>query len=188
MSDNNKFANSNIHNKQYDDLLERYGDEHGNIDFNKVDYESLSYDDYVELSHYWSTINYYEPKPENLKVSYIKRLYAWQEQAEKLDGEAPSHRRFNLTLHVPQLAAAFKKSVRKGEVSKDTLLTIYRVVAQKLLQDPTTSDEDIKAMHSVIRSRVSEVYDRRLAERRRRIKWCIKWGEIINEVFKWYKL
>ena len=58
MSDNNKFANSNIHNKQYDDLLERYGDEHGEIDFNKVDYESLSYDDYVELSHYWSTINY----------------------------------------------------------------------------------------------------------------------------------
>ena len=170
MSDNNKFANSNIHNKQYDDLLERYGDEHGNIDFNKVDYESLSYDDYVELSHYWSTINYYEPKPEHLKVSYIKRLYAWQEQAEKLQDEAPSHRRFNLTLHVPQLAAAFKKSVRKGEVSKDTLLTIYRVVSMKLLADPTITDEDIKSMHDIIRSRVNDMYDRRLAKRRRMVK------------------
>ena len=75
MSDNNKSTNSNIHNKQYDDLLERYGDEHGNIDFDTVDYDSLSYDDYVELSHYWSTINYYKPKPEHLKVSYINRKF-----------------------------------------------------------------------------------------------------------------
>ena len=163
-------TNSNIHTKQYDDLLERYANEHGEIDFNKVDYESLSYDDYVELSHYWSTINYYKPKPEYLKVSYIKRLYAYKEQVEKLEDDVPKHRRFNLTLQVPQLATAFKKSVRKNEVPKDTLLTIYRVVAQKLLQDPTISDDDIKAMHSVIRSRVSEVYDRRLAERRRRTK------------------
>ena len=170
MSDNNKFANSNIHNKQYDDLLERYGDEHGNIDFDTVDYSSLSYDDYVELSHYWSTINYYKPKPDNLKIDYIKRLYAYKEQVEKLEYDVPKHRRFNLTLHVPQLTNAFKKSVRKGEVPKDTLLTIYRVVAQKLLQDPSISDDEIKAMHSVIRSRVSEVYDRRLAMRRRGIK------------------
>ncbi len=170
MSDNNKFANSNIHNKQYDDLLERYGDEHGNIDFNTVDYESLSYDDYVELSHFWSTINFYQPKPEHLKVSYINRKFKWDEAIEKLEDDVPKHRRFNLTLHVPQLVNAFKKSVRKGEVPKDTLLTIYRVVSMKLLADPTISDDDIKAMHSVIRSRVSEVYDRRLAERRRRIK------------------
>ena len=170
MVDNNKFANSNIHNKQYDDLLERYGDEHGNIDFDTVDYESLSYDDYVELSHYWSTINYYKPKPEYLKVSYIKRLYAWQEQVEKLEDDVPKHRRFNLTLQVPQLTNAFKKSVRKNEVPKDTLLTIYRIVAQKLLADPTISDEDIKSMHDVIRYRVSDMYDRRLAERRRRTK------------------
>ena len=170
MGDNNKFANSNIHNKQYDDLLERYGDEHGNIDFDTVDYDSLSYDDYVELSHYWSSINYYQPKPEHLKVDYIKRLFKWDETIEKLEYDVPKHRRFNLTLHVPQLATAFKKSVRKGEVSKDTLLTIYRIVAQKLLADPTISDDDIKSMHNVIRYRVSEVYDRRLAERRRRTK------------------
>ena len=163
-------TNSNIHTKQYDDLLERYGDEHGNIDFNKVDYDLLPYDDYVELSYYWSTINYYKPKPEHLKVSYIKRLYAWQEQVEKLEDDVPKHRRFNLTLQVPQLTAAFKKSVRKGEVSKDTLLTIYRVVAQKLLQDPSISDEEIKAMHNIIRYRVSEVYDRRLAKRRRMVR------------------
>ena len=170
MSDNNKFANSNIHNKQYDSLLERYGNENGNIDFDTVDYDSLPYDDYVELSHFWSSIHYYQPKPENLKVSYINRKFKWDETIEKLEDDVPKHRRFNLTLHVPQLTTAFKKSVRKGEVSKDTLLTIYRVVAQKLLSDPSITDEDIKAMHSVIRSRVSEVYDRRLAERRRRTK------------------
>ena len=170
MSDNNKSTNSNIHTKQYDDLLERYGDGRGNVDFNKVDYESLSYEDYLELSHYWSSINYYQPKPEYLKVDYIKRRFAWQERAEKLEDDVPKHRRFNLTLHVPQLTNAFKKSVRNGEVPKDTLLTIYRVVAQKLLADPSITDEDIKAMHSVIRSRVSEVYDRRLAKRRRMTK------------------
>ena len=174
MSDNNKFANSNIHNKQYDDLLERYGDEHGNIDFDTVDYDSLSYDDYVELSHYWSTINYYKPKPEYLKIDYIKRLYAYKEQVEKLEDDSPKHRRFNLTLHVPQLVNAFKKSVRKNEVSKDNLLTIYRIVAQKLLSDPSITDDEIKAMHSVIRQRVSDVYDRRLAERRRMTKRGIK--------------
>ena len=170
MSGTDTPTNSNIHNKQYDDLLERYGDEHGNVDFDTVDYDSLSYDDYVELSYYWSTINYYKPKPEHLKVSYIKRLYAWQEQVEKLEDDVPKHRRFNLTLQVPQLTTAFKKSVRKNEVPKDTLLTIYRVVAQKLLQDPSITDEDIKSMHDIIRHRVNDVYDRRLAKRRRMAK------------------
>ena len=144
MVDNNKFANSNIHNKQYDDLLERHANEHGEINFDTIDYESLSYDDYLELSYFWSSIHYYEPKPEHLKVDYIKRLFKWDEAIEKREDEAPKHRRFNLTLHVPQLAAAFKKSVRKNEVPKDTLLTIYRVVAQKLLSDPSITDEDIK--------------------------------------------
>ena len=170
MSDTNTPTNSNIHNKQYDDLLERYGDEHGNIDFDTVDYDSLPYEDYLELSHYWSTINYYQTKPEHLKVNYIKRRFAWQETVEKLEDDVPKHRRFNLTLQVPQLAAAFKKSVRKNEVSKETLLTIYRVVSMKLLADPSITDDEIKAMHNVIRQRVSDVYDRRLAERRRRVK------------------
>ena len=170
MSDNNTPTSYNIHTKQYDDLLERYANEHGEIDFDTVDYDSLSYDDYVELSHYWSSTHHYQPKPEHLKINNIKRLYTYKEQVEKLDGEAPKHRRFNLTLQVPQLVNAFKKSVRKNEVPKDTLLTIYRIVSQKLLQDPTISDDEIKAMHSVIRQRVSDVYDRRLAMRRRGIK------------------
>ena len=170
MSDNNKFANSNIHNKKYDDLLERYGDGCGEIDFDAIDYESIPYEDYLELSHYWSSTNHYQPKPEHLKVSYIKRLYAYKEQVEKLEDDVPKHRRFNLTLQVPQLTTAFKKAVRKGEVSKDSLLTIYRVVSQTLLSDPSITDDDIKAMHSVIRQRVSDVYDRRLAKRRRMTK------------------
>ena len=170
MSGTDTPTKSNIHTKQYDDLLERFRNEYGNIDFETIDYESLSYDDYIELSHFWSSINYYQPKPEYLKIENIKRLYAWQEQAEKLQDEAPKHRRFNLTLKVPQLVNAFKKSVKRGEVSKDSLLTIYRIVSQKLLQDPSITDDEIKAMHSVIRSRVSEVYDRRLAKRRRMVK------------------
>ena len=170
MSDNNKFANSNIHTKQYDDLLERYGDGRGEIDFDTIDYDSLSYDDYVELSHYWSTINYYKPKPEHLKVSYINRKFKWDETIEKLEDDVPKHRRFNLTLQVPQLTNAFKKSVRKGEVSKDNLLSVYRIVAQKLLQDPSITDDEIKSMHNIIRYRVSEVYDRRLAKRRRMVR------------------
>ena len=170
MSGTDTPTNSNIHTKQYDDLLERYANEHGEIDFDKIDYDSLPYDDYVELSHYWSTIHYYQPKPEYLKVSYINRKFKWDEAIEKLDDEAPKHRRFNLTLQVPQLTNAFKKSVRKNEVNKETLLTIYRIVAQKLLSDPSISDEEIKAMHDVIRHRVSDMYDRRLAKRRRMVR------------------
>ena len=170
MGDNNKFANSNIHTRQYDDLLERHSNEHGEIDFDTVDYESLSYDDYIELSHYWSSLHYYQPKPENLKVSYINRKFKWDEAIEKREDEAPKHRRFNLTLQVPQLVNAFKKSVRKNEVNKENLLTIYRIVSMKLLQDPTITDDEIKAMHDVIRHRVSDMYDRRLAKRRRMVK------------------
>ena len=170
MSGTDTPTNSNIHNKQYDDLLERYANEHGEIDFDTVDYDSLSYDDYVELSHYWSSIHYYQPKPEYLKVDYIKRRFAWQETVEKLEDDVPKHRRFNLTLHVPQLTTAFKKSVRKGEVPKDTLLTIYRIVSMKLLADPSITDSEIKIMHDVIRHRVSLMYDRRLAERRRMVR------------------
>ena len=170
MSGTDTPTNSNIHNKQYDSLLERYGDENGNIDFDTVDYGSLSCEDYLELSHYWSTINYYKPKPEHLKIDNIKRLYAYKEQVEKLEGDVPKHRRFNLTLHVPQLTTAFKKSVRKGEVPKDNLLTIYRIVSMKLLADPTITDDEIKSMHDIIRSRVNDMYDRRLAKRRRMVK------------------
>ena len=170
MIDNDKFANSNIHNKQYDGLLERYSNEYGEINFDTIDYGSLPYEDYLELSHFWSSTHHYQPKPEHLKVSNIKRLYAYKEQVEKLEDEAPKHRRFNLTLQVPQLTNAFKKSVKRGEVSKDSLLTIYRAVSQKLLQDPSITDDDIKAMHDIIRSRVNDMYDRRLAKRRRRIK------------------
>lgn len=170
MSGTDTPTNSNIHTKQYDDLLERYADERGEIDFDTIDYDSLPYDDYVELSHYWSSIHYYQPKPEHLKIDYIKRKFKWDETIEKLEDEAPKHRRFNLTLQVPQLANAFKKSVKRGEVSKETLLSIYRIVAQKLLQDPTISDDEIKMMHNVIRHRVSDMYDRRLAKRRRMVR------------------
>ena len=170
MSGTDTPTKSNIHTKKYDDILERYGNKCGEIDFDTLDYDSLSYEDYLELSHFWSSTYHYQPKPEHLKVSYINRKFKWDEAIEKLEDDSPKHRRFNLTLHVPQLVNAFKKSVRKNEVTKDSLLTIYRIVSMKLLADPSTTDEDIKAMHSVIRQRVSDVYDRRLAERRRMVR------------------
>ena len=170
MSGTDTPTNSNIHNKKYDDLLERYGNGHGEINFDTLDYESLSYEDYLELSHFWSSIHYYKRKPEYLRVDYIKRKFKWDEAIEKLEDEAPKHRRFNLTLHVPQLVNAFKKSVRKNEVPKETLLTVYRIVSLKLLADPTISDDEIKIMHDVIKNRVSDMYDRRLAKRRRMVK------------------
>ena len=74
MSGTDTPTNSNIHNKQYDDLLEIYANGHGEIDFDTIDYGSLPYEDYLNLSHYWSTINYYQPKPEYLKVDYIKSI------------------------------------------------------------------------------------------------------------------
>ena len=61
-------------------------------------------------------------------------------------------------------------SKNQSERVKDTLLTIYRIVSMKLLAAQTISDDEIKAMHDTIRHRVSDMYDRRLAKRRRRVK------------------
>lgn len=80
-----------------------------------------------------------------------------------------SHRRFHLTLQVGQVLKAFKKCVHKGEISKKHLITCYRVVLKKLLQDETLTDDEFMSMYGQIQARANEVYERR-SRRLRRIR------------------
>ena len=102
----------------------------------------------------------FEAKPKHLKARYIKRKEKWDESLESVDDDI-SHRRFNCTLQVSQLISSFKKCVHKNEVNKKSLITCYRVVLQKLLQDPNLTDEEFMSMYGQIQSRANEVYERR---------------------------
>lgn len=102
----------------------------------------------------------FTPKPKHLKADYLKRKEKWDESLETVDDDK-SHRRFNCTLQVTQLVSAFKKCVHKNEISKKNLITCYRVVLQKLLQDPSLTDEEFMSMYGQIQSRANEVYERR---------------------------
>lgn len=108
----------------------------------------------------------FERKPEHLKADYLRRKEKWDESLETVDDDI-SHRRFNCTLQVSQLVGAFKKCVHKNEVTKKNLITCYRVVLQKILQDPTLTDEEFMSMYSQIQSRANEVYERRSRELKR---------------------
>lgn len=107
----------------------------------------------------------FTPKPKEEKVGYKKRQKKWQEQLENTDDDI-SHRRFNTTLHPNQVVNSFKKCVHSNEVSKDKLMTCYRVVLQKLLADPSLSESEFLSLYKVIQSRANLVY----AERSRRLK------------------
>ena len=109
----------------------------------------------------------FTPKPKHLKAEYIKRKEKWEQEQEK--EKDISHRRFNLTLQVPQLVAAFKRCVHEGEISTSDLITVYRVVLGKILQDPDLDDADFISMYKQISPRANEVYARR-ARKLRQIK------------------
>lgn len=81
------------------------------------------------------------------------------ENLETVDDK--SHRRFNCTLQATQVITAFKKCVHKNEVPREKLITCYRVVLKKLLQDPDLTDEEFISMYGQIQSRANEVYERR---------------------------
>lgn len=100
----------------------------------------------------------FTPKPAHLKAGYIKRKEKWDSEE---DVEDLSHRRFSMTLQVPQLVSAFKKSVRNGEVKRGSLITCYRVVLERILQDPELTDEEIFSMYRQIQTRATEAYERR---------------------------
>ena len=105
-------------------------------------------------------------KPKHLKAEYIKRKEKWDESLEAAD-DSIDHRRFNCTLQVTQLVSSFKKCVHKNEISKKSLITCYRVVLQKLLQDPNLTDEEFMSMYGQIQTRANEVYERRSRELKR---------------------
>lgn len=103
----------------------------------------------------------FEPKPAHLKADYIKRKEKWDESLEAGDDGDISHRRFNCTLQTTQVVNSFKKCVHKNEISRKNLITCYRVVLQKILQDPDLSDEEFLSMYGQIQTRAIEVYERR---------------------------
>ena len=102
----------------------------------------------------------FEPKPKHLKAEYIKRKEKWEEMEDNIKPDT-SHRRFGLTLHTTQVVKSFKKCVHANEVKREELITCYRVVLQKILQDPDLSDEEFISMYKQIQSRAEEVYSRR---------------------------
>ena len=101
----------------------------------------------------------FEPKPAHLKADYIKRKEKWDEL--KSETSSIEHRRFNCTLQTTQVVNSFKKCVHKNEISRKNLITCYRVVLQKILQDPDLSDEEFLSMYGQIQTRAIEVYERR---------------------------
>lgn len=107
-------------------------------------------------------------KPEHLKVDYIKRKDKWEEGISNVDDDI-SHRRFNCTLQSGQVVTAFKKCIHKNEISKKHLMTCYRVVLQKLLQDPTLTEDEFISLYGQIQTRANEVYSLR-AKRLKKIR------------------
>lgn len=102
----------------------------------------------------------FQPKPKHLKADYVKRKERWEDGLGDVDTDI-SHRRFNCTLQTPQVVNAFKKCVHKNEVDRKNLITCYRVVLQKILQDPELTDEEFMSMYGQIQARANEVYERR---------------------------
>ena len=129
------------------------------FELNEDDYD---YDELLALS---DSVPKYHAKPKWLLIPEIKRKFKWQEY-ESQDKDL-KHRRFTVTLQSTQILRSFKKCLQLNEFEKKDLLVLYKQVAQKLLQNPDLQDSEVLDMYTVIRKRTDEVYNRRLAERRR---------------------
>ena len=129
------------------------------FELNEYDYD---YDELLALS---GSVPKYHAKPRWLLIPEIKRKFKWQEY-ESQDKDL-KHRRFTVTLQSTQILKSFKKCLQLNEFEKKDLLVLYKQVAQKLLQNPDLQDSEVLDMYTVIRKRTDEVYNRRLAERRR---------------------
>ncbi len=108
----------------------------------------------------------FEPKPKEDTVVFKKRKERWNKQLKEAD-DSLDHRRFNCTLTVNQVVNSFKKCVRANEVKRDALITCYRVVLEKILQDPELTDAEFLSMYSQIQPRAQTVYARRSRELKR---------------------
>lgn len=112
----------------------------------------------------------FERKPLEETAEYKARKAKWEREQDEVDTKDLSHRRFSVTLQPKAVVESFKKCVRKGELSQDTLATCYRVVLQRLLADPDFTDEQFIELYSTIQGRASEVFARRAAKLRNGIK------------------
>ena len=140
----------------------------GGFDYRTLDesdFDGYDCEDLIKFSH---NIPAYSAKPKWLVIDNIKRKFKWhQKNGVAEEDKNLQHRRFSVTVQVPSLIKAFKQSVKKNEIEKDDLLTVFRVTTQKLLQNPELSDVDLISMYSMLRKRVNETYERRLKERRK---------------------
>mgnify|MGYP003532719920 FL=1 len=117
-----------------------------------------------------NTYKPFERKPLEETADYKARKAKWDKEQSEVDVKDLSHRRFNVTLQPKAIVESFKKCVRKGELSQDTLATCYRVVLQRLLADPDFTDEQFIELYSTIQGRASDVFARRAAKLRNGIK------------------
>ena len=107
----------------------------------------------------------FEPKAKEDTVVFQKRKAKWNKQLK--DEVTLDHRRFNVTLTVNQIVTSFKRCVRGNEVKRDALMTCYRVVLEKILQDPELTDNEFISLYKVIQPRANEVYSRRARNMKR---------------------
>lgn len=166
MSDTTKTSNP----IPYSDDYGRFYNESGEICYDEIDYESLTLEEYLFLSYEFDRVHHYVAKPNHLKVDNIKRKFNWEKANSKFDSDDINHRRFNVTLQSTQITKSFKKCVQRNEINREELLTVIRVCIQKLLQNPETEDKEVVQLHSMIRKRVETIYEKKLKERRNRIK------------------
>lgn len=109
----------------------------------------------------------FEPKPKELKADYLLRKQKWEESQKETSNKDIDHRRFNTTLTVNQMVTGFKRCVHRNEVDKENLMTCYRVVLQKLLQDPNLTDLEFIKLYELIQPKATTVYARRSRELKR---------------------
>lgn len=107
------------------------------------------------------------------KISKLDNVNKLEKEGLKIPvGEVKdlSHRKFNLTLLPSQVLNSFKKSIRKGEYDKAELITVFRVIAQQVYNDPSLTDKDVVDMFNVTKVKAGEYYERRSKSINRRGK------------------
>ena len=108
----------------------------------------------------------FEHKPKEETVVFKKRKSKWDKQLKDTD-DSLDHRRFNTTLTVNQMVTGFKRCVHNNEVKKEELMTCFRVVLQKLLQNPDLTDSEFIKLYLLIQPTANTVYSRRSRELKR---------------------
>lgn len=123
-------------------------------------YEGKTIEELIEESK--SYTGTWTAKPKELLMPNIRKLEKIRENVEFEEVVKDlEHRKFKVTLLPTQILNSFKKGVRKGEYDKDTLITIFRVIAQTIYNDPSLSDKNVVDMFNVTKVKAGEYYERR---------------------------